>query len=225
MLKRTLLTAFIATAIFTSSAVAQIGFSWDAPLFFSPRPMDDIGLYYVRFNDDFFDQTHSGFKGIWRQSGNINLGVHAGYIAIEGGDDAYLLGAELSKSLSSLAGTTGLAFAWQLGAGATLADGFVDLRVPLGVSVGLNLGSGSTTILPYAHPRVSYDLVAFDNAAGEEETFSDVGFAVDLGVDVGLGERFVLKAAYTIGGENDVGKRDAFGIGAALRIPRRVVVR
>jgi hypothetical protein len=222
MLKPTLLTALFATTTLASSAVAQ---TWDAPLFFSPRPMDDIGVYYVRSNDAFFGQDLNGLKAIWRQSGNINLGLQAGIGDLEEAGDAILLGAELSKPLSSMAASTGLIMSWQLGAGATIGDGYVDLRVPLGVSLGMNLGSGGTTILPYVHPRVSFDLAAFDDEFGEEETVSDFGFAADLGVDVGLGERFVLKAAYTIGSRNDLGKRDAFGIGAALRIPRRVVVR
>jgi hypothetical protein len=223
MMKRTLLTALIATSVWTSNGVAQ---TWDAPLFFSPRPMDDIGVYYVRSNNAFLGNDLDGVKAIWRQSGNINLGLHAGIGDLEEAGDAILLGAELSKPLSSMSASTGLIMAWHLGAGATIGDGYVDLRVPLGVSVGLNLGSGgSTTILPYVHPRVSYDLAAFDDETGDEETVSDFGIAADLGVDVGLGERFVLKAAYTIGNRNDLGKRDAFGIGAALRIPRRVVVR
>lgn len=223
MLKRTMLAALGATVIWTASADAQV---WDAPLFFSPRPMDDIGLYYVRSNNAFFGQDLNGLKAIWRQSGNINLGVHAGIGDLEEAGDAILLGAELSKPLSSMAANTGLIMSWHLGAGATIGDGYVDLRVPLGVSLGLDLGSGgSTAILPYVHPRVSFDLAAFDDEFGEEETVSDFGFAVDLGADVGLGERIVLKAAYTIGSRNDLGKRDAFGIGAALRIPRRVIVR
>jgi hypothetical protein len=205
-----------------TSVAAQ---TWDAPLFFSPRPMDDIGLYYVRSNDAFFGQDVSGLKAIWRQSGNINLGVHAGVGDLEDAGNTLMVGAEVSNPLSSMSGSSGLIMAWHLGAGAIFGDQYVQLGVPLGVSLGLNLGSGgSTTILPYAHPRVSFDLVAVE-FGDEEETETDFGFAVDLGVDVNLGQRFVLKAAYTIGTENDFGKRDAFGLGAALRIPRNVVVR
>lgn len=223
MLKRTLLAALLALPIFASNLLAQ---RWDAPLFFSPVPPDEIGIYYVRSNNAFFGEDLNGLKAIWRQTGNINLGVHAGIGDLEDAGDAIMLGAELSKGLSSLSGSTGLIMAWHLGAGATMGDGYVDLSIPLGVSVGLNLGSGTTsTIVPYAHPRVSYDLASFDDEFGEEETISDFAFAVDLGVDVSLGQRLMLRAAYTIGTENDVGQRDAFAIGAALRIPRRVIVR
>ena len=222
MFKCTLMVALVALPVLTGSARAQV---WDAPLFFSPRPHDDIGLYYFRSNDAFFGQDVSGLKAIWRQSGNINLGVHAGFGDTDDIGETLLVGAELSNSLTSMSASTGLIMAWHLGAGAIFGDDYAQLGVPLGVSLGFNLGSGgSTMILPYAHPRVSFDLVAVE-FGDEEETETDFGFAVDLGVDLQLGERFVLKAAYTIGSENDFGKRDAFGIGAALRIPRRAVVR
>ena len=54
---------------------------------------------------------------------------------------------------------------------------------------------------------------------GEEETETNIGLSVDLGVDVGLGERFILRAG------GSFGDRDAFGAGLALRIPRKVSVR
>ena len=168
--------------------------------------------------------TFSGLKAIWRQSGNINLGVQAGIGDLNDAGNTILVGAELSKPLSSLS-SSGLAVAWQLGAGAVFGGDYAQLAIPLGVSIGVNVGSGSTTsILPYAHPRVSFDLIAVE-VGDEEVTETDFGFAVDLGVDVSLGQRFVLKAAYTIGSENDFGKRDGFGVGAALRIPRKAVVR
>ena len=220
MVRRALFSVLFASSVLASTAAAQ---TWDAPLFFSPKPMDEIGLYYIRSNDAFFGEDINGLKAIWRQSGNINLGVHAGVGDLDDIGNTILVGAELSNPIGL--SSSGLALAWQVGAGAVFGGDYAQLAIPVGVSVGFDIGSGgSTSIIPYAHPRVSFDLVSVE-IGDEEETESDFGFAVDLGVHVGLGSRFALKAAYTIGSENDFGKRDGFGIGAALLIPRKAVVR
>jgi hypothetical protein len=95
---------------------------------------------------------------------------------------------------------------------------YIDFSVPVGVSAGLRLGSGSTVILPYIHPRVSLDVVAI-TVGEEEDTETDIGFAVDLGAEVSLGQSLLARGAFSFG------DRDAFGIGLALRMQRRVVAR
>jgi hypothetical protein len=197
---------------------------WDAPLFFSPRPMDDIGLYYVNSDRCCGFDNANGLKLIWRQSGNLNLGVHAGTGDIENIGESILIGAELYGPLSNLARTSGLAMSWSLGIGAAFGDvggtDYIDFSVPVGISVGIPIGSGSTTILPYVHPRASLDVVSVtDEVTDEEETDTDVGFAVDIGADVNLGQRLILRTGFALG------DRDAFGVGVALRWQRGVIVR
>ncbi len=229
MHKRILVTAILLLAT-AQGASAQ---KWDAPLFFSPRPMDDVGLYYVSTDRCCGFDNSNGLKVIWRQSGNLNLGVHAGTGDIGNIGESILVGAELYGPLNNLVRTSGVALSWSLGVGAAFGEdedtelSYIDFSVPLGVSVGIQLGAGGTTILPYVHPRVSFDVVAItDEITDEEETFTAVGFAADIGAEVGLGQSFILRAAYTLGTDNDeTGKRDAFGIGLALRTPRKVVVR
>ena len=225
MLKRSLIIGIIAAPLLVAPAHAQ---SWDTPEFYSPKPMDDLGLYYVHNTEEFFSAKHgtyepNGLKVIWRQTGNINLGLQGGFGDLKDLGGAILLGAEAGKSLSSLS-ANGLAAAWSLGAGAVFGSHYVDLAIPLGVSIGLNLGSGFT---PYVHPRVSFDLASVDNAIGSgSTTTTDVGLAVDLGVELNLGQTLLARAAYTAGNRNNsIGKRSAFGAGLALRIPRKVVVR
>ena len=227
MLKRSLIAAIAALPLLAGSAFAQ---SWDAPLFSSPRPMDDVGLYYFHTNSLFFSNKNgsyepNGLKLIWRQTGNINLGVQAGVADLKDLGGAIVLGAEAGKSLSSFT-SSGLAAAWSLGAGAMFGSHYVDLSIPLGVSVGLNLGSGTTTLVPYVHPRVSFDLASVDNTIGNGSTqFTDVGLAVDIGAELGLGQQLLVRAAYTTGNNSKaIGNRKAFGVGLALRTPRKVVV-
>jgi hypothetical protein len=206
---------------------------WDAPLFFSPRPMDDIGAYYVSSNRCCGFDNSNGLKLIWRQSGNLNLGVHAGTGDLSNIGESILLGAELYGPLSNIIRAGNLALSWSLGIGAAFGEdddtqlSYMDFSVPVGVSVGIPIGTGGTTILPYIHPRVSFDVVAItDEATDVEETFTDVGFAADLGAEVSLGQSLLVRAAYTFGSDSDeTGKRDAFGIGVALRMQRKVIVR
>jgi hypothetical protein len=216
MIKRTLLSMLTITALFATQATAQVG--WDAPTFFSPRPMDDVGIYAFKTNANALNDP-TGLKLIWRQSGNINLGVHAGTGDLDDIGDAILLGAELYGPLTGMAGSTGLVMSWGIGAGAVFGDSYIDLSIPAGVSIGLNLGSGGVSILPYVHPRVSFDVSSFDDAVGNEHTDTNVGLEVDLGVDVNLGQRLILR------GGASFGDREAYGAGIALRIPRKVVVR
>jgi hypothetical protein len=196
-----------------TDATAQ---SWDAPSFFGPRPMDDIGIYISR-TERRFGGDATGLSAIWRQSGNLNLGVRAGVGDLEDPGGTVLVGSELYGSLNRLVPGSGLDVAWILGAGAVFGSNYTFFSLPLGVSIGLRLGSGSVSIAPYVHPRVALDIEAFDTD-GEEETFTDGSVVVDIGADVNIGPRFILR----VGGS--LADRKAYGIGLALRWPRPISV-
>jgi hypothetical protein len=192
-----------------SPAMAQ---SWETPSFFSPRSHDDIGVYLI--DPDFGDL---GFMAIWRQSGRLNLGVRGGMGGVEG-DRTVLVGAEFYGPLVRPGGGNVLAVSWIIGAGASF-DGATWLRIPAGVSVGAEIAGSGFTIVPYAHPRVSLDVIAFDTPGGDEETDSEVNLDVDFGADLMLGARWIARFGLT------VGEVDGFGLGLAYRIPRGVSVR
>ena len=199
------------TALCAVPASAQV-YMWDAPTFASPRPMDDIGVYLTRADEA------TGLVGIWRQSGNLNLGVRAGVADLDDAGASILVGAELYGPLNTLLPGSGLDIAWTLGGGAVFGDNITTASIPLGLSVGVQLGSGSVRVLPYVHPRVSLDIASVE-IGDEEETDSDVGFALDLGADVTLSERLLIR----VGGS--FADREAFGVGLAYRIPRGISVR
>jgi hypothetical protein len=223
MLKRFVVT----TSLLLTTATGASAQQWDAPLFFAPYGMDELGLYYI--NSDVagpFDNPQ-GLKLIWRQTGNLNLGVHAGVGDFDFGE-SLILGAELYGPLRALSGSTGLAVNWGLGLGAAFGKSddqlgrevdYILFSIPLGASIGLRLGTGGIAITPFVHPRVSFDVLAETVEGFDEETHTDVGFAADLGAEIGLGQRFLLRGAYSLG------DRDAFGVGLAMRTPRRVIAR
>lgn len=215
---------FVTTALLFGTAGAASAQRWDAPLFFSPGPHDELGLYYVRSDrdsdiGDFGDAN--GLKVIWRQSGNLNLGVHVGTGDLEEIGESILVGAEFSGALSSLTASTGLRMGWHGGIGAAFGDlgedaEYIDFSVPVGVSIGFRLGSGNMVLVPFVHPRASLDVVAV-TINDVEETDTEFNFAADLGAEFNLGQRFLLRGAFTLGGD-----REAFGLGLALRTPRRI---
>jgi hypothetical protein len=201
-------------AVMQAPAGAQLIW-WDAPSYFSPRPMDDIGLYVNRSTGGEIDVT--GLSAIWRQSGNVNLGVRAGIGNLEVAGETVLVGAELYGPLNSLLPGMPLDISWMLGAGALFGSAHTLFSVPVGASIGMQFGTSGVQILPYVHPRVSLDITAFDSD-GEEVTDTEVGLALDLGADVNIGERMILR----LGGS--LRDRAAFGLGLALRWPRPVSV-
>jgi hypothetical protein len=185
--------------------------AWDSPTFFSPRPGEDLGLYLIQPDDG----GETGFAGIWRQSGNINLGVRVGLA----GSDHIHVGAEFYNTLDLLGPQSGILMSWVLGLGATFND-VTALRIPLGISAGVDLGTGSMVLTPYVHPRVALDVAIYDNQAGEEVTDTDINVPVDIGVDAALGEQFVVRVGATFGDG-----RTIFGAGVAYRLSRRLIVR
>jgi len=200
----------ICAATIAGAAAPLSAQAWDTPSFFSPRPGEDIGLYVI----DAEGPGDLGFAGIWRQEGNINLGVRAGLA----GGDHFSVGAEFYGPLDVLGPQSPVLLAWIVGAGATFND-VTWLRIPLGASIGIDIPtSSSIRIMPYIHPRLAFDLFAFDTPDGEE-TETELNVDLDLGADIGLGQQFVLRVGATIG------DRDAIGVGVAYKMGRRLVVR
>lgn len=181
---------------------------WDVPSFFSPRPGEDIGIYVV----DMDGADDLGIVGIWRQEGNLNLGVRAG--VLDG--DHISLGAEFYGPIRGV--NAPIYMSWLLGVGGTF-NGATWLRIPAGVSIGTSFDAGSLDIMPYVHPRVALDYVSWDAPEGVDDSDSELNFDLDLGADISLGPQWVFRFGAT------VGDFDGIGVGIAYRMGRRLVVR
>lgn len=211
-------TAALLMVFGAAPAMAQ---AWDSPTFFAPRPGEDLGIFVTVPEED---EGDIGVQAIWRQEGNLSLGVRGGVGGVEG-NRTILLGAEFYGGLpiSSLPVNA----TWVLGFGAGFDDDVTALRVPLGVSIGTFIGEGTGfRVQPYVHPRVAFDLVAID-VGEDEETETDFSFAIDLGADVDLSQSFAVKVGYTfaVGPDFDTSfdfYPNTFGAGLAYRMPRRV---
>lgn len=201
--------AVLTFGLVLGSAWPLVAQSWESPSFFSPRPGEDIGLYVAGP-----ESGDIGIHGIWRQSGNINLGVRAGLAG-----NVIHVGGEYYNELNAPGPESPLLMSWVLGLGASFDDDVTWLRVPLGVSAGLSLDAGGMTVMPYVHPRVTLDFVTVGRGDAEESD-TEFNLPVDIGADVALGTSFVARVGATL---NDGGT--VFGAGLAWRMSRRLIVR
>lgn len=199
---KTLLITAAALAV-TTGAQAQI---WDAPGFMPPRPGEDIGIYLSEP-----DGADLVVQGIWRQRGNLNLGVRVGF-ADQATGGAFQAGAETWGEIMSVGPDLPVDVTWTLGAGATFGD-FTLVSIPLGLSIGRTL----ETPLPlqvYAHPRLALIIASANNTTDE-----DLEGLFDLGADLHLGPDWKARLGVTLG------EVDAYGLGLAYRFGRGVTVR
>ncbi|HUG40020.1 MAG TPA: hypothetical protein VMM12_06035 [Longimicrobiales bacterium] len=187
-----------------SGASAQV---WDAPSFLPPRPGEDVGVYVT-----WPDGANFGIQGIWRQHGNLNLGVRVGYLdrAIDG---AFLVGAETWGGLVDAGRDFPVDVSWTLGAGATFGD-FTVFSIPVGVSIGRALVLSPLTFQLYGHPRLAVVVASAGN-----NTTTDLEGLIDLGADLHLNPDWKLRLGVTLG------ETDALGLGLAYRFGRGVAVR
>lgn len=183
------------------------GQAWDAPSFFSPLPMDDIGFYLA--DPQYADL---GVQGIWRQSGNLNLGLRAG-LAGRHGDRGALVGAEFYGPLQLADVASPVVLSWVVGLGATFRNASY-VRIPAGISIGAIFGDGTNlSVVPYAYPRVALDIYTV-GSGDNEDTLTRIRVPLDLGVDFAVGSSYIVRFGVTFD------RADAVGIGGAVRIPR-----
>lgn len=196
--------AIVFVALFAASS-AQAQVAWDAPSFMPPRPGDDIGLYLN-------DRGDFGIEGIWRQHGNLNLGLRLGYIDTPG-DGIVTVGAETWDLLAAAGTTLPVDVGWTLGVGAAF-NGGTTLGVPVGLTFGAPVVVGRLMLQPYLHPRLGVFLHSV-----ADDTHLDLEGMFDLGVDAVLNENLKLRIGASFGGN------DALGVGLAYRWTRGVTVR
>lgn len=202
-----MITRAIAVILLSLVMASEARAQYDTPSFLPPRPGDDIGIYLSDIEGADF-----GLQGIWRQGGNLNLGLRLGYIDFRRDDGAIVVGAESWGLLARADNQLPVDVAWTLGVGATFNDHTV-LEVPLGLTIGRVLQLDALTLQPYAHPRIALFIAPDSNDEVDLEAL------FDLGVDAVVSDSWKLRVGATLGG------RDAVGIGLAYTWTRGAVVR
>ncbi len=179
---------------------------WSAPAFMPPRPGDEIGLYLSSIEN-------FGVQAVWRQTGNLNLGLRGGWI--DGPTDGGAVVAVESWGLLLPAGVVmPVNVAWTLGAGAVIDDG-TSLEVPVGVSAGITPAFGPLTVQLYAHPRLALIM----RMGRDEPDETEIGGLFDLGAEFMTGGGLKVRLGGTLGSFN------ALGLGLAVPWGRGVEIR
>lgn len=201
-----MITRATAVVLFSLLVASEARAQYDTPSFLPPRPGDDIGIYLSDVEGADFS-----LQGIWRQGGNLNLGVRLGYLD-RSNDGAIVVAAESWGLVARAGNQLPVDLAWTLGVGAAFDDNTV-LEVPLGLTIGRVLQLDGLTLQPYGHPRIAL-FIAPDS--GDEV---DLRALFDLGVDAVVSDSWKLRVGATLGAI------DAAGIGLAYTWTRGAVVR
>lgn len=197
----TLRATFILVVALASASQAHA--QWSAPSYMPPRPGEDIGIYLAAADG-------LSIQGIWRQHGNLNLGLRVGYMEGHGG---VVTAAETWGTVFTAGVEFPVDVSWTLGAGAVFGDG-TSAEIPVGLSIGRTLAFHPFVVQLYGHPRLS--LILADGPDGSEEL--ELGGLFDLGLDIMTGRGITLRLGTTLGTFNALGAGMAMSWGRAVEV-------
>jgi hypothetical protein len=197
----TLRVALITVVVLASASQASA--QWSAPSYMPPRPGEDIGVYLAAADG-------LSIQGIWRQHGNLNLGLRVGYMEGYGG---MITAAETWGPIFTAGVDFPLDVTWTVGAGAVFGDGTA-AEVPVGISMGSTLPFHPFMVQIYGHPRLS--LVLGDGSPGTKDT--ELAGLFDLGVDITTARGVTLRLGTTLGTFNALGAGLAWSWGRAVEV-------
>lgn len=200
-MKRFCLGILIVTLTSLPAAVsAQV--AWDSPLLLPPRPQPGLGIFLADM-----DPGGLGVLGTWRSS-TYNYGLRFGIAEGAGDEDlAVFGGVDYLGTINTASTDFPLDVDWLLGAGASVGDGLL-LSAPAGLTVGHSFQTEGARFIPYVTPRVIFDAYF---ASGDSDL--DLGFAVDVGLDVRLMGSGGPFAGRSIRFGASIGDRDALALG------------
>lgn len=196
MYKRLMLLMLSLLLLTTGRATAQI--AWDGPYLVPPRAPAGFGIYLM--------DVHGGSLGVmgaWR-SRTGSYGLRAGIAESSDDDIGAFGGIDFSGRVSRANSDFPLDVDWVFGAGLGVAD-WVRVSVPLGLTLGHTFRGDGATFTPYITPRVFLD-AAFDRG-GDDDTDTDLGLAIDIGLDLRFTRGLVVRFGASLG------DREAVAIG------------
>lgn len=200
----------VRTALLLAAASPALGQALPYPAFQHPH------IIQREFNIGVAGGEGTAVVGDWREGIGPNSAflLHTGLFDPDGpGDTRFLLGGGFEYQLTRSTQDLPLDLMLTAGGYVSFGDDVTIVRLPLGVSAGHRFtGQGQVAFTPYAHPRI---LVDFCGDCADE---SDVGIAVDLGIDVELTNTFSVRGAVALGGGGVLDDTDAsFGVAVAIR--------
>ncbi len=195
-MKRFVLVAGLLLTVGTSAVQAQV--KWDSPFLASPRPRPGFGIYLVDL-----DLGGVGAMVTWQPT-PTSWSLRGGLAESPVNDIAAIFGADVSGPITRASSQMPLDIDWVLGIGAGIANDVV-VSVPVGITLGHTFQGDGAQFTPYVTPRV-----ILDGWFGGPPDTLDLGFAVDLGLDLRLQGNWMIR----FGGS--LGDREAIAIGVVF---------
>lgn len=199
--------AALAASPVARSAGAQ---GWFTPSFQPPQVSTRDYTLAVAANEG----TAALFQ--WREGlgADSHFGLEAGLVDVDGdGGTKLLLGGSYAYQLTRASASQPLALLFTAGAGLAVGEGRDLFRIPVGVSIGHRFAlDGDMAITPYAHPRLSLDLVT---GGRDDDDNTDLAIDFDIGASFEITQQLALRGSLVLSGgrfSDDVG----FGLGLTI---------
>ena len=185
------------------AGVAQGQVAWESPMLMAPEQPAGFGVYLV----DPDPSNGVGALATWRSSGTPgSLGFRVGLAEGYRGEVAGYGGVDVSSILHRGGPTFPLDIVVAAGVGAGVGE-YLLVTVPLGLTFGRALDLDNARFIPYTTPRLVLDA---HFGSDRPRRGVDLGFAVDLGVDVAFDPAWTIRFGATLG------RRSALAIGLAF---------
>jgi hypothetical protein len=190
-------TSLVLALALLAPALAQAQVAWEAPQMLRPGAPAGWSLVFIDYGLDPFNGLGGGF--IYRaEPAPAGIGLR-GSVAMGLGDKLnYAGGIDFSRSLLRAAdGQFPLDLMWSGGLGGSYGE-YIELAIPVTVSGGRSVSSGSVWFNPYAGARA-----VLEGRLGEAAPSNDVSLAlvVDLGLDLAMGRshNVMIRTAVSLG--------------------------
>jgi hypothetical protein len=188
------LTILVALATLSSARSLNAQVAWEAPMMASPRAPAGLGIYLGDLAG-----ADIGVVGTWR--GNSPIEFRFGIADRDPGDNiSGLFGLTYNDILARESGDLPFDVGWFAGGGVGFGD-WALLTFPVGLSAAHTFSGDGITFTPYVAPRLFLDaaLGDDDNDLGGDDDEVDLGFAVDLGLDLGIRRGWTLRFGASLG--------------------------
>jgi opacity protein-like surface antigen len=202
-MRRSLCGGVALLALLSLPTVAAFAQETGTPNFKSPYRAFSEHEFGASFSD--YEAVSGAFEGFYTYGrGQNDFGVRAGFADPSGeGDTRFVIGGNFRTQVLRYSESFPLDGALTLGLGGNIGDGDDVFFIPVGLTLGraFRMENSNTTFVPYVHPVL---VPTFGGAS------DDVEFALGLGVNVALSERWAVRASGGLGDIEGIGLSVAY---------------